>query len=60
MTLARIALAAAVLALAWLASRVHRGRTTAAYHADLEAGVLYWHLVDCIWIFLYPLFYLLN
>jgi cytochrome c oxidase subunit 3 len=52
-------LAAAVLVLAWLAWRVARRRTTAAYHADLEAGVLYWHLVDCIWIFLYPLFYLL-
>lgn len=53
-------LAAAVGVLAWLASRVQRGRVTAAYHADLEAGVLYWHLVDCIWIFLYPLFYLLT
>jgi cytochrome c oxidase subunit 3 len=53
-------LVAAVLVLAWLTSRVARGRTTAAYHADLEAGVLYWHLVDCIWIFLYPLFYLLT
>jgi cytochrome c oxidase subunit 3 len=52
-------LAAAILVLAWLATRVARRRTTAAYHADLEAGVLYWHLVDCIWIFLYPLFYLL-
>lgn len=53
-------LVAAVLVLAWLASRVARRRTTAAYHADLEAGVLYWHLVDCIWITLYPLFYLLT
>lgn len=53
-------LAAAIVVLAWLASRVSRGRTTAAYHADLEAGVLYWHLVDCIWISLYPLFYLLT
>ncbi|HEX3763220.1 MAG TPA: cytochrome c oxidase subunit 3 [Kofleriaceae bacterium] len=53
-------LAAAVLVLAWLVWRVARRRTTAAYHADLEAGVLYWHLVDCIWIVLYPLFYLLT
>lgn len=53
-------LMAAVLVLAWLAWRVSRRRTTAAYHADLEAGVLYWHLVDCIWISLYPLFYLLT
>jgi cytochrome c oxidase subunit 3 len=53
-------LVAAVLVLAWLTWRVSRRRTTAAYHADLEAGVLYWHLVDCIWIFLYPMFYLLT
>lgn len=26
----------------------------------LEAGGLYWHLVDVIWIFLFPLFYLLH
>jgi cytochrome c oxidase subunit 3 len=53
-------LAAGILVLGWLIWRVSRRRTTAAYHADLEAGVLYWHLVDCIWIFLYPMFYLLT
>jgi cytochrome c oxidase subunit 3 len=26
----------------------------------LESGGLYWHLVDIIWIFLFPLFYLLH
>ena len=26
----------------------------------LEAGALYWHLVDIIWIFLFPLFYLIQ
>ena len=31
----------------------HRGR-----YATLENGGLYWHLVDVIWIFLLPLFYL--
>ncbi len=34
---------------------VHPGHTT-----RLEAGGLYWHLVDLIWIFLFPLFYLLH
>jgi cytochrome c oxidase subunit III len=33
-------------------------------HADsyvqLENGALYWHLVDLIWIFLFPLFYLIT
>lgn len=43
---------------AWLARRVARRRTTAADHIELELGALYWHLVDGIWIFLWPLFYL--
>jgi cytochrome c oxidase subunit III len=47
-----------VSAVAWLGARVRRGRTTREYHAELEMGGLYWHLVDSIWIFLWPLFYL--
>lgn len=53
-------LAAAVLVLLWLTRRVARRTIGTAYHAPLEAGILYWHMVDCIWIFLYPLFYLLE
>ena len=44
--------------MAWLTSRVVRRRTTAARHGELELGALYWHLVDSIWIFLWPMFYL--
>ncbi|MEK6755976.1 MAG: cytochrome c oxidase subunit 3 family protein [Bacteroidota bacterium] len=29
-------------------------------YVRLEVGALYWHLVDIIWIFLFPLFYLLQ
>jgi cytochrome c oxidase subunit 3 len=39
--------------LAAMALRVHRWRP----HA-LEVGALYWHLVDVVWIILWPLFYL--
>lgn len=35
-----------------------RGRYTARRHTSLELGVLYWHLVDVVWIFLWPLMYL--
>jgi cytochrome c oxidase subunit 3 len=35
-----------------------RGRYTPARHTALELGVLYWHLVDVIWIFVWPLMYL--
>jgi cytochrome c oxidase subunit 3 len=38
------------------------GRGSVHQHAfvKLETGALYWHLVDIIWIFLFPLFYLLH
>lgn len=44
--------------MAWLTARVARRRTTSTHHTALELGALYWHLVDGIWIFLWPLFYL--
>lgn len=37
-----------------------RGSVNASNYVKLEAGALYWHLVDVIWIFLFPLFYLLH
>jgi cytochrome c oxidase subunit 3 len=47
-----------LVVMTWLLVRVWRRKTTPAYHAELELGALYWHLVDSIWIFLWPLFYL--
>ena len=41
--------------LTWLAVRLSRPNVS---HLGLELGGLYWHLVDVIWIFLWPLFYL--
>jgi cytochrome c oxidase subunit 3 len=41
-----------------LALRIRKGRLTAAAPHSLEIGALYWHLVDAIWIFLWPLYYL--
>jgi cytochrome c oxidase subunit 3 len=35
-----------------------RGRFTPDAHGPLEIGGMYWHLVDVIWLFLWPLFYL--
>lgn len=39
---------------------VIRKKVTQQRPAILENGVLYWHLVDVIWIFLFPLFYLIS
>jgi cytochrome c oxidase subunit 3 len=43
----------------WLIGRAGRGDFTPAYYVPVDAVALYWHLVDIIWIFLFPLFYLL-
>ncbi len=37
-----------------------RGVFTATYHTPVEVIGLYWHLVDVIWLFLFPLFYLVK
>ncbi len=37
-----------------------RGKITADRINIMENGALYWHLVDIIWIFLFPLFYLIS
>lgn len=42
--------------LAVLGWRIRRGVDRVAH--PLENGALYWHLVDAIWIFLWPMFYL--
>ena len=39
---------------------VHKDKITHDDHQLLENGGLYWHLVDLIWIFLFPLFYLIH
>jgi cytochrome c oxidase subunit 3 len=35
-----------------------RGRFSRDWHTPVELTGLYWHFVDIVWIFLYPLFYL--
>ena len=42
-----------------VAFRVNRGTIHAGDFVLLENGALYWHLVDLIWIFIFPLYYLL-
>ncbi|MGH7850116.1 MAG: cytochrome c oxidase subunit 3 family protein [Thermodesulfobacteriota bacterium] len=37
-----------------------KGKFTAKYSTPVEVGGLYWHLVDLIWIYLFPLLYLIG
>jgi cytochrome c oxidase subunit 3 len=45
--------------LAVIGIRAGQGAYTTAYHVPVELAGLYWHLVDLIWIFVFPLVYLI-
>jgi len=40
----------------WTAS----GIVTEEYYSPIEISGLYWHFVDIVWIFLFPLLYLIG
>lgn len=40
--------------------RAGQGRFTAEYYNPVENAGLYWHFVDIVWVFLFPLLYLIN
>jgi cytochrome c oxidase subunit 3 len=51
-----VSIGAVVLsAIGW---RAHRGAYSAAYSNPVAIAALYWHFVDVVWIFLFPLIYL--
>ncbi len=49
-----------IVLLAWLLWRANRGEFTNGYVAPIENFGLYWHFVDIVWLFLFPLLYLIN
>ncbi len=49
-----------ILILMWLFTRALRGHFTPTYYGQIDYAALYWHLVDLIWIYLFPLLYLIN
>jgi cytochrome c oxidase subunit 3 len=42
-----------------IGTRAYLGYYSPAYHVPVELAGLYWHLVDLIWIFVFPLIYLI-
>ncbi len=38
----------------------YRGRFSPGYYSPVEVSGLYWHFVDIVWIFLFPLLYLIG
>lgn len=48
-----------IVLLAVMAIRASRGVFTPQYYTPIEISGLYWHFVDLVWIFLFPLYYLI-
>jgi len=46
--------------LLWLILQAGKGRFDANYNTPVENIGLYWHFVDIVWIYLFPLLYLIN
>jgi cytochrome c oxidase subunit 3 len=46
--------------ISYIARQAAKRKFSAEYHTPVELTGLYWHFVDIIWIFLYPLLYLIN
>ncbi len=44
----------------WLLVRSYKNHFNSAYYTPLECVGLFWHLVDLIWIYLFPLLYLVE
>ena len=44
----------------WVLVEAWRGQISARYYNPVESVGLYWHFVDIIWIYLFPLLYLVD
>jgi cytochrome c oxidase subunit 3 len=46
--------------LLWVLVKNIQGKFSPAYFTPVDLGALYWHLVDLVWIYLFPLLYLVG
>ena len=51
---------AGMIVIGWLIVRATKGEFGPKYFTPVDLGGLYWHIVDLVWIFLFPLFYLIH
>lgn len=49
-----------MILITWILIRANRGDFSSAYYTPVDLVGLYWHLVDLIWIYLFPLLYLIS
>ena len=51
---------AGMIVIIWLIIRARRNEFGPHNFLAVDCGGLYWHLVDLVWIFLFPLLYLIH
>jgi cytochrome c oxidase subunit III len=51
---------AGMCAITWVLTKAVKGRFNGSWYTPVELTGMYWHLVDLIWIYLFPLFYLIS
>jgi cytochrome c oxidase subunit 3 len=51
---------AGMAAIGWVLTRAWKGHFDANYFGPVDYVGLYWHLVDLVWIYLFPLLYLIH
>jgi len=51
---------AGMFVIGWVMIRTFKNEFSSEYYTPIEMSGLYWHLVDLIWIFLFPLLYLIG
>lgn len=49
-----------MVVLFWVYLKARKNTFSAEYYTPVELGALYWHIVDLIWIFVFPLIYLIG
>ncbi len=49
-----------VAVMSWVLIRAMKGEFSSEYYTPVDLVGLYWHLVDLIWIYLFPLLYLIS
>ncbi len=49
-----------MIVIGWVMVRTFKNEFSPQYYTPVEMAGLYWHLVDLIWIFLFPLLYLIG
>jgi len=51
---------AGIITWLWILRRALRGEFGPSHFGAVDYAALYWHLVDLIWIYLFPLLYLIH